>query len=102
MIKKVFNIDFFSEGGALTLPTYEVTDGDETCGVHKKVHSDGWVIRGEIREDYFCWVNSFTAVHPIYGTVYGDFESEVFADSEEGFDHFYKNHTPTAWDYYDI
>lgn len=30
------------------------------------------------------------------------FEGEVFADSEEGYNHFYTNHQPSAWDYGDI
>jgi hypothetical protein len=65
-------------------------------------HSDGWTIIGEIREDYFTWVNEFLAHHPIHGFVWGDFEDSVFADSKDGFDDFVKNHPPKEWDYGDI
>lgn len=102
VIKKEFGKDFNSEGGALTLSTSEVTDGEEESGTHQKTHKDGWTIKGEIHEDYFVWVNYFEASHPEYGRVWGDFESIVYADSEEGFKDFYEKHTPEAWDYQDI
>jgi hypothetical protein len=34
--------------------------------------------------------------------VWGDFEKEVYADSEEAFADFYAKHEPHAWDYWDI
>lgn len=27
----------------------------------------GWTIEGEIKEDFWEWVNEFTATHPVYG-----------------------------------
>lgn len=102
IITKKFGIDFHSDGGALTLNQSEVTDSGDTSGEHTRTHADGWTITGEIHEDYFVWVNYFEATHPIYGRVWGDFESEVYADSGEGFAHFYANHVPEAWDYWDI
>ncbi len=65
-------------------------------------HESGWLIEGSVCEDYYEWVNDFEAVHPDFGRVWGDFEKEVYADSEEGFRHFYSNHPPSQWDYYDI
>lgn len=65
-------------------------------------HSSGWIIKGEIHEDYYTWVNYFEAEHPKYGKVWGDFEFEVYADSEKAFVDFYKNHQPQSWDYMDI
>jgi hypothetical protein len=65
-------------------------------------HPDGWTVSGEINEDYFEWVNEFEASHPRYGRVWGDFEYEVHADSEEGFNDFVKYHPPHEWDYWDI
>lgn len=65
-------------------------------------HESGWTITGKIHEDYYAWVNDFEAIHPVFGKVWGDFENEVFADSEAGFNHFYENHPPTEWDYGDI
>ena len=91
MITKKFDVDFFSDGGALTL-------GPEDIGTH----NDGWTISGRIEEEYYQWVNKFKATHPIFGKVWGDFEKVVYASSEEAFQHFYKHHPPAAWDYRDI
>lgn len=102
MITKKFGVHFKSDGGALTLDPEQVTNIGATSGGHTRTHSDGWSITGEIHEDCFVWVNSFEATHPIFGRVWGDFEHEVFADSEEGFAHFYSCHRPKAWDYGDI
>jgi len=65
-------------------------------------NASGWNIQGAIHEDYYEWVNEFEAVHSFFGKVWGDFESEVYADSEEAFEDFYKNHPPQEWDYWDI
>lgn len=90
-VEKKFGRDFFSYGGALTVrPVY--IGGNYS----------GWVIEGEIHEDYYSWVNEFTATHSQYGRVWGNFERTVYADSEEGFAHFWENHEPDAWDYLDI
>jgi len=98
-----FNKDFFSDGGALTLPQSSVTRNEGLMtGVHTRTHKDGWKITGEIHEDYFVWVNEFEAVHPRFGRVWGDFEKEVFADKVSGFKNFYNNHPPDDWDYGDI
>lgn len=69
---------------------------------YSRTHSSGWTISGKLRTDWFVWVNEFEATHLQYGRVWGDFEVEVEAESEEGFAHFYKNHPPNAWDYGDI
>lgn len=98
-----FGKDFFSNEGALTLSPSEVDDHqDARTGTFTRTHDDGWTITGEVHEDYYYWVNAFSAHHPQYGSVVGDFEDKVFADSEEGFQDFYKKHTPTAWNYQDI
>jgi len=102
MITKKFGEDFYSIGGALTLDVSEVTDDDAKGGTHTKTHADGWTITGEVHEDYFVWVNLFRATHPEYGTVEGDFENEVKATSEMGFNHFWQHHQPIDWDYSDI
>ncbi|MCP4664860.1 MAG: hypothetical protein GY849_00720 [Deltaproteobacteria bacterium] len=65
-------------------------------------NESGWTISGEIKRDYDEWVNEFEAIHSKYGKVWGDFEKTVFADSEEGFNHFIENHKPEEWDYQDI
>lgn len=93
MVTKKVGVDFFNYSGALTLSSDEIKNG---------LHEDGWLITGVIHEDYYEWVNEFRAVHPVYGKVWGDFESEVYADTEEGYQHFYENHKPNSWDYQDI
>jgi hypothetical protein len=91
MVTKYCGIDFKNLDGALTLDPSFIGNNDS-----------GWEIKGEIKEDYYEWVNDFEAFHSDFGRVWGDFESEVYADSEEGFAHFYEHHKPEAWDYYDI
>ena len=102
MITRTFGKDFNSDGGALTLNVSEVTDTDAESGTHTRVHDDGWVITGEIHEDYYVWVNDFVAIHPKLGKVWGDFEHEVYATSKAAYDDFYVKHPPEAWDYGDI
>ncbi len=101
VIKK-FGVDFHSEPGALTLPVEAVSETDVDSGTHTRTHPDGWTITGLVHEDYFTWVNSFEAVHPTLGRVWGNFEGEVYADSEKGFADFFEKHPPEAWDYGDI
>lgn len=103
MITKKFGQDFFSGGGALTLPASAVdSNKSDTTGEHETTHPSGWTIKGVVHEDYYYWVNDFEAHHSAFGKVWGNFENEVYADSEEGFAHFWANHEPDAWDYRDI
>lgn len=103
MVVKKFGVDFWSDGGALTLSPDQVSEDAYVYNVLcTRKHKSGWTISGEIYEDYFTWVNDFTAEHPVFGKVCGNFENEVYADSEEGFADFWKNHKPVAWDYSDI
>jgi len=103
-IEKRCGVDFKNTYGALTLEPGEVQESkdDGKTGVFTRTHDDGWTITGEVHEDYYMWVNDFKANHPVYGRVQGNFEDSVYADSEEGFAHFYANHKPTEWDYMDI
>lgn len=70
--------------------------------VYSYIHDSGWTISGKLRADWFIWVNDFEASHPKYGRVWGNFEKEVHADSEDGFNDFWTHHQPKAWDYGDI
>lgn len=65
-------------------------------------HASGWVIEGDIIEDWYEWVNEFKAVHPEYGVIEGDFENEVTAESQEAIDHFVEHVGYEEWDYWDI
>ena len=101
MVTKKFGVDFNSNYGALTLHPWEV--GDYSIGVEQShTHKDGWTITAVVKEDHYEWINEFSAVHPTLGKVWGNFEDDVFADSEEAYKHFYENHPPHAWDYGDI
>lgn len=105
MVTKKFGVDFHSSGGALTLNANEVGPSYSTsyeAPPDSFTHPDGWTITAKVHEDYYEWINDFEATHPTFGRVWGNFESEVHADSEEAFADFYAKHTPSAWDYWDI
>ena len=65
-------------------------------------NKSGWTITGEVHEDYYTWVNEFSAAHPIFGIVSGDFESKVYATSKKAYNDFIKHHPSEQWDYGDI
>lgn len=112
VIIKKYGVDFKSEGSAYTLSAGEVANCLQNAnmnggvkyqiGYSERNHEDGWVIKGCVQEDWAYWVNEFEAEHPIYGMVFGNFESEVYATSEEGYKHFFENHGPESWWYEDI
>lgn len=102
--------DFHSPGGALTLSPHEVcedkedqtSDSFESEQEFQRTHDSGWTIKGRICHDYASWVNDFEANHPQLGRVWGNFENEVYATSDQAFRHFFEHHQPEAWDYQDI
>lgn len=103
MITKVCGVDWENPSGALTLNPSEVCESSGAeCGVYTRTHTDGWAITGEVREDYYYWVNEFQASHPVHGKVWGNYEREVHAETAEGFEDFYARHPPHSWDYGDI
>lgn len=65
-------------------------------------NESGWVISGEIHEDYFEWLNEFEAEHPDHGRVWGNFEETVYATSKEAYEAFIESHPPELWDSDDI
>lgn len=67
-----------------------------------RTHEDGWTITGVIEEDYYVWVNDFEATKENGSFVRGNFEDEIKASSVKALKDFLKNHTPDAWDYWDI
>lgn len=91
-------VNLKSKTSALTLDSYCVNE-DGTPKFHS---GSGWTISGKRQDDYYTWVNEFTAYHQEFGLVKGDFETIVEAESLEGFNHFYKYHTPVSWDYKDL
>jgi len=83
--------------GALTLGTYYINN-PEKCG--------GWIVIGQVHEDYYKWINGFVAIKyceydgdTCDDMVCGDFEKEIYASSKEAYEDFIKNCPPTAWDY---
>ena len=101
-VVKKFGVDFYSEYGALTLRWQDVSFERVDADKHSRPHPSGWTIEGVVKSDHCIWVNDFYAVHPYFGKVWGNFEHEVYAYSEEAFQHFFDNHPPKAWDYGDI
>ena len=77
---------------------YNVNDGV----AYTRTHKDGWTISGEITEDWYEWVNDFSATKNDGSFVKGNFEWEIQASSVEAVEDFIKNHTPSYWDYWDI
>jgi hypothetical protein len=71
----------------------------EDIGTHDL--PDGWTIKGEIIEDYYEWVNEFTAKKGKW-RVWGNFEEIVYATSKKAYKDFVKYHPPHTWDYDDI
>ena len=108
-------VDFSGGGDHLVLPFSDVVDPakypdfpyvkigappiDLQTTVFSRTHPDGWTITGKVRdwEDYFQGVEDFTARHPRFGKVSGNFNNEVRADSEDGYADFYRQHPPRRW-----
>lgn len=66
-------------------------------------NDSGWIITGEVHEDYYRWVNEFKAYHPAKNwRVEGDFEEIVKATNQKALNHFLEHHPFEEWDYYDI
>jgi hypothetical protein len=100
MFSKSFDVN---GSNAYTLSPEEVCKNHGSLtGFSSRTHADGWTLTGVISEDYYYWVNEFGASHPDFGRAWGNFESEVYADSEAAFQDFFDKHTPEAWDYWDI
>jgi len=62
---------------------------------------DGWFVEGEVHEDWYEWVNEFSATKGRW-KVWGDFEHTVYATNEKAYNDFIKYHEPNEWDYWDI
>jgi hypothetical protein len=94
---------FIPEGYTCSLEPEEVMPGHQNeTGVFCHRHEDKWMIKGNIHEDAYYWVDSFVAYHPQYRFVFGDFNDVVYASSEEGYKHFIAHHAPNTWDLGDI
>lgn len=95
----------YASSPAYTLYPSEVAEGDYTVNdgiTYTRTHSDGWTISGCITEDWFEWVNDFVATKKDGSFVKGNFEDEIQASSIKAVRDFLRNHTPSAWDYWDI
>jgi hypothetical protein len=100
---------FFSKNWALTLYTYYVNNNEKWSVAYNditkeytKIHDNWWTITAVIHEDYYEWINDFSAIHNKYWKVWWDFEDTLYAESIEWFYNFYENFPPEDWDYGDI
>jgi hypothetical protein len=100
VVRKEYGEDFVSDladscgSCAFTLsPDYLKADPEDV---------NGWLLLGDVKEDYFEWINEFEAFNPKFGRVWGNFELTVYADSEEGYQDFVKYFPPNSWGYGDI
>jgi len=98
MIEKIFE----SKNGFLSLPSVYVTDIKVKRGYHSKKHKSGWTISGEVHEDYYTWVEEFSAKHDKYGEIIGNFNDFILVESEESLKHFLKHHPYEDWELKDI
>lgn len=88
MIRKTFSAPFYSL--ALSSVTHYL---EPAGGTYRRKHPSGWTITGDIVRGV-NWVKDFEADHPVYGTVWGSFSREIFADSDAGLTHFIAHHPP--------
>jgi hypothetical protein len=70
--------------------------------IYSRTHESGWQISAKICNDYYTWVEKFTAIHPIHGKISGSYGSKVIAESELAFNHFFEHHPFHEFDYGDI
>ena len=100
---QTLKIDEVCENYGEVIEKYESSKPhSDDVGYFKRTHEDGWTIEGMIIEDYFYWVEEFKASHPKYGKMWGNFSTEVYAESEEAYENFFMNHKPKCWDMADI
>lgn len=78
MPKFEFIKEFDSKGQARTLhPSVVHENHMYETGEYSRSHGNGWTVTGEILEDHYYWVNDFTAYHPIYGNIKGNYETQI-------------------------
>jgi hypothetical protein len=89
-----FTFDYYDKdgSGAFTLPPECIENSKEF---------KGWVIKGDIQEDHYEWVNEFEATKDDM-RVWGDFEKTIYSNSIEALNNFMKSCPPEEWDYHDI
>ena len=54
--------------------------------------STGWTIVGFTRRDGRVWVDTFAAVHPVHGRIWGRPDEKIWSDSRKTFEQFAKDH----------
>uniref|UniRef100_A0A6C0ADX7 Uncharacterized protein n=1 Tax=viral metagenome TaxID=1070528 RepID=A0A6C0ADX7_9ZZZZ len=99
-VKKIIECEHSDE--IMTLNVEDVTDlnFDEFVGSqfeieYSKLNQSGWIIKAFIKNDYYSWIEKFTAFHLTYGCLEGDLSLEdpyINCDSEEAYNHFLKHH----------
>ncbi len=62
------------------------------ANVYSLRHLSGWKIIAKMKTDNYKWIQDFRASHKKYGTIYGNFNKSVYAESEESYNDFIKNH----------
>lgn len=84
MISMINGVDYkFKSWCEVTIPTEAVFGKDieeydlekftkNSNGEYTLTHDNGWTISSKPRYDYYVWIDSFKASHPIYGKVWSD------------------------------
>lgn len=72
-------------------------------GIFIRTFDNGWHIVGQVCEDYFTWVEKFTAYKFDGAKVLaGDYNKVIYASSEEAYNDFVKHFPPQEFDTYKI
>ena len=69
----------------------DIIKEDKYCKL-THIHADGWTITGKLHADWFITVEDFTATHPKFGILKGNFAKKITATSKEAYEHFIANH----------
>jgi hypothetical protein len=78
-------------------------DDIERDTLYEKMHLSGWKITANVKADWYVWIETFTAVHPTFGTLKGFLDKHcIEVDSYEAYEHFIKNHSISFTDLGDI
>ena len=92
----MFVISFKRSDGwdAITIKTEEQAQTDYRI-------KNGWSMLGKVHEDYFYWIEEFTAFKDL-DIVFGNFLEKVFCSSLEALEDFLENFEVERWDFADI
>jgi hypothetical protein len=94
--------DYFTKTFVRKFSTQARTLSKEVIGYNTHAYYGNFNLYAYEHEDYYRWVNYFICIYDTGAWVLGDFESVVFASSEDTYKAFKNSVDVKEWDYYDI